>query len=244
MKLFESCEIGSVTLKNRLVMAPMSTNFPRDGFVTEPMIAYYEARAKGGVGLIVVEDGIVDVPRGNHVKNILAVDDDKYIPGLKRLVESAHAHDAKISIQLSHGGRRGGRVSKQTGCLDVTRGMIPVAPSSLAHPVPGQVVPKALSTEEIQEIVEKFGGAALRVVEAGFDVISIHCAHMYLCGEFLSPWANQRVDEYGGSLDGRMRFLREIISQVHKTVGDEVPIVCRMNGKEPKGTSPWVSGHP
>jgi 2,4-dienoyl-CoA reductase (NADPH2) len=235
MRLFESCEIGSVTLKNRLVMAPMSTNFPRDGFVTEPMIAYYEARAKGGVGLIVIEDGIVDVPRGNHVKNILAVDDDKYIPGLKRLVESAHAHDAKISIQLSHGGRRAGRVSKKTGCMEVTRGMMPVAPSSLAHPVPGQVVPKALSTEEIQEIVEKFGRAALRIVEAGFDVISIHCAHMYLCGEFLSPWANHREDEYGGDLDGRMRFLREIIHQVHKTVGNGVPIICRMNGKEPEG---------
>jgi 2,4-dienoyl-CoA reductase (NADPH2) len=113
--------------------------------------------------------------------------------------------------------------------------MMPVAPSSLAHPVSGQVVPKSLSAEEIQDIVEKFGRAALRVVEAGFDVISIHCAHMYLCGEFLSPWANQREDEYGGDLDGRMRFLREIISQVHKTVGNEVPIICRMNGKEPKG---------
>ncbi len=235
MKLFEPCNIGAVTLKNRLVMAPMSTNFAEDGLVTDAMIAYYEERAKGGVGLIVVEDGIVDVPRGNHVRNIVAVDDDRYMPNLKKLTSAAHAHGAKISIQLSHGGRRGGRISKETGCMEVTRGMLPVAPSAIAHPVTGQVVPKELSIEEIEEITEKFGESARRVVEAGFDIISIHCAHMYLCGEFISPWANRRKDSYGGSLDGRMRFVLEIIDKIHKNVGKEVPIICRMNGEEPVG---------
>jgi 2,4-dienoyl-CoA reductase-like NADH-dependent reductase (Old Yellow Enzyme family)/thioredoxin reductase len=235
MKLFEPCHIGAVTLKNRLVMAPMSTNFAIDGLVIDAMIAYYEERAKGGVGLIVVEDGIVDVPRGNHVRNIVAVDDDRCIPNLKKLTSAAHAHGAKISIQLSHGGRRGGRISKETGCMEVTQGMLPVAPSAIAHPVTGQVVPKELSIEEIEEITEKFGESARRVAEAGFDIISIHCAHMYLCGEFLSPWANQRKDSYGGSLDGRMRFVLEIIHKIHKNVGKEVPIICRMNGEEPVG---------
>ncbi len=134
MKLFEPCNIGKVSLKNRLVMAPMSTNFARDGHITDEMIAYYEERAKGGVGLVIIEDGIVDVPQGNHVKNILAVDDDQYIPGLKKLTRAIHSHGAKVSIQLSHSGRRGGRVSKQNGCMEVTRGMLPVAPSPIAHP--------------------------------------------------------------------------------------------------------------
>ncbi|MFH0845302.1 MAG: FAD-dependent oxidoreductase [Pseudomonadota bacterium] len=235
MKLFESCNIGAITLRNRLVMAPMSTNFPEEGFVTDEMIAYYEERAKGGVGLIVIEDGIVDVPRGNHVKNIVAVDDDRYIPNLQKLASAVHRHGAKISIQLSHSGRRGGRVSKKTGCMDVTRGVLPVAPSAIAHPVTGQVVPKELSIEEIEEITGKFASGAKRVVEAGFDIISIHCAHMYLCGEFLSPWANHRNDQYGGDLNGRMRFVTEIIKKIHQTVAESVPIICRMNGREPAG---------
>jgi 2,4-dienoyl-CoA reductase (NADPH2) len=235
MKLFEPYNIGRVELKNRLVMAPMSTNFPRDGYVTDAMISYYEERAKGGVGLIVVEDGIVDVPVGNHVKNIVAVDHDRYIPNLRRLTAAAHDQGARISIQLSHGGRRGGRISKQTGCLEVTRGMLPVAPSAIAHPVTGQVVPRALSVEEIEEITDKFASAAKRVVEAGFDIISIHCAHMYLCGEFLSPWANKREDSYGGNLEGRMRFVGEVIQKIHGAVGREIPIICRMNGREPAG---------
>jgi len=235
MKLFEPCKIGKVVLKNRLVMAPMSTNFAKDGYITDAMIAYYEERAKGGVGLIVVEDGIVDVPQGNHVKNIVAVDDDRYIPGLQKLSEAVHLHGAKISIQLSHSGRRGGRVSKQTGCMEVTRGMLPVAPSAIAHPVTGQVVPKELSVGEIEEITEKFERAARRAVEGGFDVIGLHCAHMYLCGEFLSPWANQRKDQYGGDLAGRMRFVTEVVDKINGTVGDKVPIMCRMNGREPDG---------
>jgi len=235
MKLFESCNIGSVTLKNRLVMAPMSTNFANEGFVTDAMISYYEERAKGGVGLIVVEDGIVDVPRGNHVKNVVAVDDNRYIPNLQKLTRACHDHGSKISIQLSHGGRRSGRVSKKTGCMEVTQGMLPVAPSPVAHPVTGQVVPKELSIEEIEEIIDKFGASAKRLVEAGFDIISIHCAHMYLCGEFLSPWANQRDDPYGGDLERRMRFVTEIIHKIHEKGGKQVPIICRMNGREPAG---------
>lgn len=235
MKLFEPFEIGKVTLKNRLVMAPMSTNFARDGHVTDDMIAYYEERAKGGVGLIVIEDGIVDVPQGNHVRNVLAVDDDQYLSGLKTLTRALHSHGAKVSIQLSHSGRRGGRVSKQSGCMEVTRGMLPVAPSAIAHPVTGQVVPSALGVEEIEAIVGKFKRAAQRVVEAGVDIIGLHCAHMYLCGQFLSPWANQRKDQYGGDLSGRMRFVTEVVEEIAMAVGEDVPILCRINGSEPDG---------
>ena len=110
-----------------------------------------------------------------------------------------------------------------------------MAPSSIPHPVPGFVVPRELTREQIEEIVRKFGDAARRAVEAGFDAIGLHCAHMYLCGQFLSPWANKRKDEYGGDFEGRLRFVTEVIDRIQREVGKEVPIIVRMNVQEPKG---------
>jgi len=234
MKLFESFRIGSLELKNRIVMAPMSCNLGKDGFVTERMVRFFEERAKGGVGLITIGDGIVDTPLGNNVKESTAIDDDKYIPFLRKLTEAVKAHGAKICLQLSHAGRRAGRVSK-TGYLDITKGLIPVAPSSIPHPVVGQVVPRELTHEEIEEIVEKFGEASRRAIEAGFDAIGLHCAHMYLCGQFLSPWANRRNDEYGRDFRGRLRFVLEVIERIKREVGKTYPLIVRMNGEEPPG---------
>jgi 2,4-dienoyl-CoA reductase-like NADH-dependent reductase (Old Yellow Enzyme family)/thioredoxin reductase len=234
MKLFEPCRLGNVEIRNRIVMAPMSLNLCQDGFVTDRMIRFFEERAKGGAGLIVIGDGIVETPRGNNVRESTAIDDDRYIPALAKLARAVQAHGAKIALQLSHGGRRAGRVSK-AGYLDVTRGAIPVAPSSIPHPVPGFVVPKELSREEIAELVAKFGDAARRAVEAGFDIVGLHCAHMYLCGEFLSPWANRRTDEYGGDAERRMRFVAEAVGAMRKAAGPGVPLLVRMNGEEPEG---------
>ncbi len=235
MRLFEPITIGNIDLRNRLVMPPMSTNFSKDGFVTDEAICYYGERAKGGVGLIIVEPGTVEFPRGNLVTTNLALDDDKYLPMLKRLVSKVHSHGAKISIQLAHGGRRAGRISKASGCLEITRGQMPIAPSAIAHPVTGHVIPKEMSIEEIEALLEKFKEAAKRVAEAGFDFISLHCAHLYLCGQFLSPWANKRKDHYGQNLDGRMRFPIEIIKGIKNTIGEDFPIICRLNGEEPPG---------
>jgi len=235
MKLLSPIQIGNLEIRNRVVMAPMTNNFAQDGYVTEQMFHFYAERAKGGVGLVTVEDGIVDFPVGNNAKNAVAIDDDKYIPRLQQLSAAIKRHGARAAIQLSHGGRRAGRVSLHNGYLEVTRGRLPVAPSVLAHPFPGQVVPRELRVEEIEEIVAKFGQAARRAVEAGFDVISIHCAHMYLCGEFLSPWANKRTDQYGGSLENRIRFALEIIARVQQEVGTDFPLICRINGQEPQG---------
>lgn len=234
MKLFEPYKIGKMALKNRLVLAPMSSNMTDNGFVTKEAINFYEARAKGGVGLITCEDGIIEYPLGNNVKNPMAIDDDKYIHMLIRLNETIHAYDAKTIMQLSHAGRRAGRVAK-SGCLEVTRGKIPVGPTSLAHPAPGYVVPEELTKDQIKQIIEKFGNAARRAIEAGFDAVGLHCAHMYLCGEFLSPWANHRTDEYGGSFEGRMRFVLEVIARIRKEIGSDYPIILRINGQEPKG---------
>ena len=234
MKLFEPCRLGSVEIRNRIVMAPMSLNLCKDGFVTDRMIRFFEERAQGGVGLIVIGDGIVESPRGNNVRESISIDDDRYIPALSKLARAVQAHGAKIALQLSHGGRRAGRVSK-AGYLEVTRGVIPVAPSSIPHPVPGFVVPRELSREEIAELVAKFGDSARRTVEAGFDIVGLHCAHMYLCGEFLSPWANRRTDEYGGDAERRMRFVEEVVGAMRKAAGTGVPLLVRMNGEEPEG---------
>lgn len=234
MKLLEPGKIGSMELKNRVVLAPMSNNLMEDGFVTDRAIKFYEARAKGGVALITCEDGIVDFPLGNNVKFPVAIDDDKYIPMLKKLNDVVHAYGAKTIMQLAHAGRRAGRAGK-SGYLEVTRGKVPVGPSELAHPAPGYVVPRELSVEEIKETVEKFGQGARRAIEAGFDAIGLHCAHAYLCGEFLSPWANKRTDEYGGSFEARLRFPLEVIERIRKEAGAEHPIIVRINGMEPEG---------
>lgn len=235
MKLFETIKIGKTQLKNRLVMPPISTNFSKDGFVNERIINYYAERAKGGVGLIVVEPGTVEYPRGNFVKTNLALDHDKYIPLLKKLTSAVHDYSGKVSIQIGHGGRRAGRLSKKSGCLEITRGKMPVGPSAIAHPVSGHVVPNELSINDIELILEKFKKAGIRAIESGFDFISLHCAHMYLIGQFLSPWANKRNDKYGKGLDGRMRFVTEIIRSMKSAIGNDFPIICRLNGQEPSG---------
>jgi 2,4-dienoyl-CoA reductase-like NADH-dependent reductase (Old Yellow Enzyme family)/thioredoxin reductase len=213
----------------------MTTHFADEGYVTERLIDYYEARAKGGVGLVTVEDAIVEYPRGNNAYNPLAIDDDKFIPMFTRLSAAIKKHGVVSVLQISHAGRRAGRLSPETGCLAMTRGLLPVAPSPLAHPAPGHVVPKPLSVEEIEKTIERFAQGARRAVEAGFEMVSLHCAHMYLCGQFLSPWSNKRTDFYGGGQDGRIKFVLDIIKRIKEEVGEDIPIVCRMNGQEPEG---------
>ena len=229
-KLFEPLKIGSLLIANRIVMPPMTTNYAKNGEVTDTMIEYYAARARGGTGLLVIEDAIIDSPVGNHHYDCLLIDKESCIGGLKRLVKAVHEGGAKVIQNINHGGRRAGRV--ENGQLLVTRGKIPVAPSPLAHPMTGFVVPRQLTIEEIVDIQNKFAEAARRVREAGFDGLSIHAAHMYLISEFLSPVSNMRTDRYGGSFENRMRFLTEIIEKIKKEVGDDYPIMVRINGRE------------
>ncbi|SPD71715.1 NADH:flavin oxidoreductase, Old Yellow Enzyme family [uncultured Desulfobacterium sp.] len=235
MKLFEPIKIGKVSVKNRIVMAPMTNHFADKGFVTERMVSFYEARARGGSGLITIEDAIVDYPIGNNTANPLAIDHEKYIPMLKKLSSTIKSHGCVPMVQLSHAGRRAGRVNPDTGCIETTQHRLPVAPSALAHPFPGHVVPRVLRVEEIEAITEKFVQGARRAVEAGFDIVGLHCAHMYLIGQFLSPWANKRMDDYGGTLENRMRFIINIIRRIKREIGEDFPLVCRMNGAEPEG---------
>lgn len=214
--------IGTMRLKNRMVMPPMVTNYAyEDGSVTGRLRAYHAERAKGGVGLIIVEASYVH-QSGKGFRNQVGIYSDRLIPGLRSLVDTVHAHGAKIAIQLYHAGRQ--TKSSVTGCPIV-------APSPIPDPTEPET-PKELTKDEIAELVRAFGEAARRAKAAGFDAVEIHGAHGYLINEFLSPYSNKRTDEYGGPLENRMRFPLEVVRAVREAVGPEFPVMYRMSADE------------
>ncbi|MFC7394780.1 NADPH dehydrogenase NamA [Scopulibacillus cellulosilyticus] len=201
-KLFSSYTIKDLTLKNRIVMSPMCmyscTN--KDGKVTNWHLTHYTSRAVGQVGLVIVEASAV-TPQGRISDQDLGIWSDDHIEGLKQLVDLNHEHGSKMGIQIAHAGRK----AELEGPI--------IAPSAEAFSDEYQV-PKEMTSEDIKETVEAFRQGARRAKEAGFDLIEIHGAHGYLINEFLSPLANKRTDEYGGSKDNRYRFLSEVIDAV------------------------------
>jgi 2,4-dienoyl-CoA reductase-like NADH-dependent reductase (Old Yellow Enzyme family)/thioredoxin reductase len=222
-KLFSPVRIGKLEVKNRIVFPPMVTGHAKpDGKVTEHHINWYEARARGGVGLIIVEFTYVS-RWGTAGPDLLAIWHDDLIPGLQKLVERVHAYDTKIFIQLSHGGRQSSSA--------FTGGKRPVAPSAIPCPVRGEI-PDELTIEMIEEIIEDFSLAARRAKAAGFDGVEIHGAHGYLIAEFTSPYVNKRHDAYGGDFRGRMKFPLEIIKAVRAQVGWNFPISFRLSANE------------
>ena len=222
MKLFEPFAIGTMSLRNRLVEPPMITNFgTKEGYVTDRTKAYYEARAEGGVGLVIVEATCIAAPIGRISPRQLAIDDDKYIPGLRELTRVIQKHGAKAAIQIHHAG--GSTASTVTGHQ-------PVAPSPI--PPPGEEMPRELNVDEIKEIVRRFAEAAARAKRAGFDGVEIHAAHRYLLAQFLSRAFNKRQDEYGGDLRNRARIVLDTITAAKEAVGATYPVWCRINGEE------------
>jgi len=220
--LIAPIKIGNVEIRNRGVMPSMVTNYcNEDGSVTDRFIAYHEARAKGGVGLIIVEAAFVD-PIGKGFTKQIGIDNDRLIPGLKKLTDQIHKHGAKIAIQIYHGGRQ---ANEMVTCQPL------VAPSAIPCPVM-QSMPKELSVGEIKELINKFADGAERAKKAGFDAIEIHGAHGYLINQFLSPNSNHRTDEYGGSLENRRRFPLEVLEAVRNRVGDDFPIIYRITTDE------------
>jgi len=220
--LFQPIRIRSLELKNRVVMAPMVTNYATaDGAVTQRLIDYLVARAWGGVGLIEVEASYVR-PDGRGFVNELGIHKDELIPGLRQLTDLVHQGKAKIALQIFHAGRQ---TSSQI------TGVQPIAPSPLADPSTGET-PHELTIDEIHEVQDSFVQAARRAKEAGFDAIDVHGAHGYLIAQFLSPFSNRRTDEYGGNLEGRARFAVEIVQKIRQTVGDDYPIFFRISGDE------------
>jgi len=222
-RLLEPGRIGRMKLKNRIVLAAVGTDFGSDdGYVTERSLGYYEARARGGAGLVTVAYGSIDHPRGKGMFRQLGINDDKFLPGLTKLAQVIHRHGAKAAIQLHHGGRKAYSFFAENN--------EPVAPSPI--PMTAGEMPRELTLEEIARLVELYAQAAERVKKAGFDGVEVHGAHGYLIAQFLSGEANKRQDAYGGSLENRARFLVEIIKAVKDKVGPTYPVWCRLNGME------------
>ncbi len=246
-KLFQPGRIGSMELKNRIVEAAMGTSLEReDGFVDDRIKDFYEERAKGGVGLIVMGVGAIDHPDGKVLPGQLGLSDDKFIPGLKELAESIHQHDTKLAIQLQRGGKLAtedmakGCQPKSSSCsaLPVQEAMQDMAsveiPRMMARytQMPAKLETVELTLDEIRDVVTKFGEAARRAKDAGIDGVEIHAGHGYLLSEFLSGACNQRTDEYGGSVENRARIVLEVIAAVRDRVGPDYPVWIRMDGRE------------
>ncbi|MGX6445074.1 oxidoreductase [Neobacillus sp. K501] len=219
--LFEAGSIGKLRLKNRIVMPGMGTNLAGpNGEVSDHQIRYYEERAKGGTGLIIVEFTSIDYELGKGMVNQLRIDEDRFIPGIHRLANVVHKYGAKIFVQLHHAGRESNSM--------LTGGKQIVAPSPVTCRAIGEE-PRELTHSEVKEIVNKFVKGAIRCKNAGVDGVELHGAHGYLINQFLSPNTNLRTDEYGGFFENRMRFLEEIVTGIKDKCGEDFPVSVRLS---------------
>lgn len=215
-KLFETGYIGSLQLKNRIIMPPMVAGYmTAEGQVSDQLISYYTARAAGGAALIVVESSY---PRSTGYPGRIYVNDDNCIPGLRRLVENIHHAGAKAAIQMNP---HRGRADEHD----------PASSSVVPHPWTG-VIPRELTVNEIKELIEEFGEGARRAKEAGFDAIMIHGASGYIVSEFLSPRINKRADEYGGDIKGRAKFALELLEITKQKTNSDYPVIFRLTADE------------
>lgn len=221
--IFNKIEINKLVIKNRIVMPAMATNLASAfGEVTGDMINYYQTRAKGGVGLIIIENTNIDYPLGTNGAVQLRIDHDRFVPGLSKLSESIKSFGAKACLQINHAGA-------STSTARVEKDYI-VGPSNIS--VKNGEIPRPLTIPEIYELVNKFGIAAKRAKTAGFDMVEIHAGHSYLIAQFLSPQTNNRTDEFGGSVENMARFCTLILKEVRKNVGEDYPISLRLNADE------------
>lgn len=221
--IFEPLTVKHMTIPNRIVMTPMGTNFgEQNGEMSFLHIDYYEQRAMGGTGLIIVENACVDYPLGSNGTTQLRIDHDNYIPRLYKLVETVHKHDTRIAIQLNHAG---------ASAMKERTGVQPVSASTLPNKK-GGAAPRALEKDEILRIVDCYAKAAKRAMIIGFDAVEIHAGHSYLINQFLSPLTNNRTDEFGGSYENRARFAKMVMEAVRKEVGPMFPIIVRISADE------------
>ena len=223
-KLFSEGKIGNVTLRNRLVMSPMGIGLANlDGTPSEDMIAYYEARAIGGAGLILPEITRINDVHGPGLMRQLSVTQDRHIEPLSRLAAAIHKHNSKIFIQLHHPGR------------ETVTALLGGQPVVSASAIPCKYLKqetRALTREEIKELIGQFIDGAVRVQKAGCDGVELHCAHGYLLQQFLSPYTNKRTDEYGGSFENRLRMVSEIIAGIRARCGPDFPVGVRLSVEE------------
>ncbi|KQX60726.1 NADH:flavin oxidoreductase/NADH oxidase [Paenibacillus sp. Root444D2] len=217
-KLFSSYDLKGLHLSNRIVMAPMCqySVTAKDGKPNEWHYVHYLSRAIGGTGLIIMEMTGVD-PDGRITDLDLGLWSDDHIPAFSRIIDGVHSHNGKIGIQIAHAGRKAEDAA------------VPIAPSAIKFPGSAYKMPRALTTEEVQDVVQKFGDAARRAVTAGVDTIELHGAHGYLIHQFQSPLTNKRDDVYGQDL---ARFGVEVIQAVKKEMPADMPLIFRISAVE------------
>lgn len=260
-QLLSPGRIGGLELRNRIIMAPMGSNLCEpDGHLGERILRYYEERARGGVGMVIMGVAAITWPDGACNPNQVAISDDAFLPGLRELARRAHAHGAKAAVQLQHAGK--------VAVRDIVAGRemwVPSIPKFSAGDLTNELTPQELESfvgsmsgssakvgfhemtaEDVAYLVDRFAEAAERARRAGFDGVELHAGHGYILSEFLSPAWNRRRDEYGGPLENRARFLVETIAAVKARAGSDFPVWCRIDGCEyrtPGGITPEDAQH-
>ena len=219
-KLFEPVSIARLRLANRIVMPAIHLSYTPQGFVTDGLVAFYAARAAGGVGLIIAGGCPVDELGGGQY--MIGLSREEFLPGLRRLTETVHQQGSPIAAQLYHAGRYS---------LSAEIGQQPVAPSPIASPLTRET-PREMTKEDIELTVGNFAAAAARAKQAGFDAVEISASAGYLISQFLSPITNVRQDEYGGNFENRTRFALEVVHAVREVVGPDYPILVRIAGND------------
>jgi len=219
-RMFAPIAFGAVTSKNRMVMAPMVTNFATpDNEITDHQVTYYAERALGGVGTIVVEASVIHQGVRAFERQV-GVYDDRLLPGLSRLADAIHANGAVALMQIHHAGPKN----------NPAIGLEPVSVSPVM--IREGSMPRQLSSDELRQVRRDFVAAARRARQAGFDGVELHAAHFYLLSASISPYTNRRNDEYGGNVPNRARLTRETIENIKAELGADFPIWVRINGFE------------
>ena len=219
--LFSPLKIGTVTVNNRVVFSAHMTNNGKSGVVTDKHIAYYTERAKGGVGLIITEEQSVH-PTDRAYEKLIDAFERKVIPGYKKLTEAVHSYGTKIFAQINHNGSQGNSSYSK---------MAVWGPSAIPDPI-FREIPKQMEKEEIRQVVEGYALVARHVQEGGFDGAELQASHSSLIRQFLSPATNKREDEYGGSLENRLRYVMELIEAIRESVGRDFTLGIRLCGDE------------
>lgn len=221
--LFTPLVIGKLSVAGRIIKTATSeTRATADGFATQQHIDFYLPMAKGGVPLIITGNAYTSLD-GKSTPLQMGADDDAKIPALKQLVDSVHVHGTRIFAQLNHAGRQ---------VIPSYAGVLEAVSASNVKDLSTGTRPRALTAPEIERIVQEFADAAARCKSAGFDGVQIHAGHGYLINQFLTPYTNRRTDDYGGSFEKRLRFLRDLYRAIRARVGKDYPVIIKLNGSD------------
>jgi 2,4-dienoyl-CoA reductase-like NADH-dependent reductase (Old Yellow Enzyme family) len=238
MHLFSPLTIREVTLRNRIAVSPMCQYSCEDGFATDWHLVHLGSRAVGGAGLVMAEASAV-TPDGRISPDDLGIWKDAHVEPLARVARFVRAQGAAAGIQLAHAGRKASTAAPWKGGAPVSAdrgGWTPIHAPSAVPFGDGYQTPEALDVDGIRGVVKAFATAARRALEAGFEVLELHSAHGYLANQFLSPLANCREDDYGGTFENRTRFAREVVEAVRREWPERLPLFLRISATD------WAEG--